>query len=54
MFDAYPLIKAYVTERYREVRSPELEAFVKAGNRMGETRLVLDGSWKTFALSLGA
>jgi hypothetical protein len=34
VFDAYPLIKAYVAERYREVASPELEAFVKEGNRM--------------------
>jgi hypothetical protein len=34
VFDAYPLIKAYVAERYREVTSPELEAFVKEGNRM--------------------
>jgi hypothetical protein len=34
VFDTYPLIKAYVSERYREVTSPELEAFVKEGNRM--------------------
>ena len=34
VFDRYPLVKALVAQRYVQVSSPELEAFVKAGNRM--------------------
>jgi hypothetical protein len=39
VFSRYRLVQPYVASRYREVRTPELDAFVAAGNRI---RLLVD------------